>query len=155
MRYSFSLISSLLAVVAGVQAVGIPTQAAVVADREPVTIVRAIYLLTNNSPNKIVALKVNKDGTLSEGTFTPTGGNGGSYIGSDGAIVPTDALASQDCIVREGNVSGLLWFIYLSIGSSDPNLCSSYSRLMQAQTRCRCSKLIAPILHTLALLALP
>jgi hypothetical protein len=108
MRYSFPLISSLLAVVAVVQAVGIPTQAAVLADREPVAIVQAIYLLTNNSPNKIVALKVNKDGTLSKGTFTPTGGYGGSYIGSDGAIVPTDALASQDSIVREGNVSGLL-----------------------------------------------
>lgn len=155
MRYSYSLVLSLLAVVASVQAVEVPIQKVIARDSRPVPVLRAIYLTTNNSPNKIVALKVNKDGTLSEGTFTATGGDGGSYIVSDGSNVPTDALASQDCIVREGNVSCLPCFMYLSIPSIDLGFCSSYSWLMQAQTHCRCSKLIPPILLTLVLLVLP
>jgi hypothetical protein len=107
MRYSDSLILSLLAVIARAQAVETPTQAAIAGDVMPVPVVRAIYFTTNSSPNKIVALKVHTDGTLSEGTFTPTGGDGGSHIGPDGLNVPSDALGSQDCIVRDGNVSGL------------------------------------------------
>jgi hypothetical protein len=105
MYYSDPLIWALSAVFFGIQAMAVTPQAPVVDDGRPVHHVKAIYLATNNSPNEVVALRVGKDGTVSDPTFTPTGGDGGIYIGPDGKDTPTDALASQDCIVRQGNVS--------------------------------------------------
>lgn len=110
MRCSSPLIWLLLTALVGAQS----RRTSIQAQFTPlVTAVQAIYLSTNDSPNRIVALKVNDEGKLSEGTFTLTGGDGGVLINSDGSPVPIDALNSQDSIVREGHVSGLLRLIYL------------------------------------------
>ena len=110
MRYSNPLVWSLLTTLVGAQSRRTSTQAQFTPF---ITTVKAIYLSTNDSPNRIVALKVNDEGRLSEGTFTLTGGDGGVLINANGSPVPIDALNSQDSIVREGHVSGLLRLVCL------------------------------------------
>ena len=67
---------------------------------------RAVYFATNDATeNAIVALKVNSDGTLSDGSITATGGMGGGAFGTDGAPFSPDPLFSQDSVSVSGNVS--------------------------------------------------
>jgi hypothetical protein len=73
--------------------------------RAPGPVAKVLYLITDLTPNEVVALPVSHDGVVSEGTVTATGGDGGVYDVSNGVPVPLDALASQDSIVRTGNVS--------------------------------------------------
>ncbi|KAL8788301.1 MAG: hypothetical protein Q9195_007357 [Heterodermia aff. obscurata] len=67
---------------------------------------KAIYLLTNDAAgNSVVAMKVAADGTLSDGSITPTGGNGASGIdGKSKAPAAPDALFSQSALKVEGNM---------------------------------------------------
>ncbi|KAI0015345.1 hypothetical protein F4780DRAFT_787072 [Xylariomycetidae sp. FL0641] len=64
---------------------------------------KAVYILTNESPNSVLALPINEDGTLSKGVLNPTGGKGGSSVDSDGKPAGPDALASQSALTVAGN----------------------------------------------------
>jgi hypothetical protein len=67
---------------------------------------KALYFLTNNKQNAVVALPIGMDGTLSEGTVTATGGMGSNSI--DGATNETtgpDALVGQAALTIAGQVS--------------------------------------------------
>lgn len=69
---------------------------------------KAVYFLTNDAKNSVVALKVNADGTLSDGSITLTGGSGASGInGMTNAAAGPDSLFSQSALKADGNV-GLL-----------------------------------------------
>jgi hypothetical protein len=57
---------------------------------------QAVYFMTNAAQNSIVALKVAADGTLSDGSITPTGGAGMNGIDSaTGGPAAPDALFSR------------------------------------------------------------
>ncbi|KAI4092004.1 MAG: hypothetical protein L6R37_007642 [Teloschistes peruensis] len=66
---------------------------------------RALYLMTNDpAGNSIIALKVNQDGTLTDGSLTPTGGKGQSCI--DQRVNRTsypDGLFSQSAVDVKSN----------------------------------------------------
>ena len=67
---------------------------------------KAIYFITNDAQNAVVALKVNADGTLSEGSTTLTGGQGASGIdGAKNTTAGPDALFSQSAVKADGNVN--------------------------------------------------
>ena len=60
---------------------------------------KAVYFMTNAKPNQIVALPIGQDGTLSQGTLTPTGGDGSTEVDAKtGAPTVPDALASQGAV---------------------------------------------------------
>jgi hypothetical protein len=88
---------------------------------------KAIYFITNAAENSIVALKVAADGTLSDGSITPTGGAGMSGVDSTGAPAAPDSLFSQGAVKVAGNVR-LCWSLYvfqltiLVPGSRQPRL---------------------------------
>ncbi|KAK2767807.1 hypothetical protein FQN54_003966 [Arachnomyces sp. PD_36] len=65
---------------------------------------RAVYFLTNDCSNSVVALKVNNDGTLSDGSITPTDGAGGNGfdVAKNQSSAP-DALFSQGALKVAGN----------------------------------------------------
>ena len=66
---------------------------------------RAIYFISNDASNNIVALSVQGDGTLAAGTLTPTGGAGGNEVdGMTKQPATPDALGSQGAIRVAGNV---------------------------------------------------
>ncbi len=69
---------------------------------------RAIYFMSNDQENTIVALPVTGEGLLAEGTFTSTGGSGANGIDGETMepAVP-DALFSQGAITIAGDVSNL------------------------------------------------
>ncbi|KAJ8097184.1 hypothetical protein POJ06DRAFT_286612 [Lipomyces tetrasporus] len=60
---------------------------------------KAVYLLTNDAVNAVVAVPIAADGTLSYGTVTGTRGAGSSSI-SGGTMMPSapDALLSQNAL---------------------------------------------------------
>ncbi|KAF2814588.1 uncharacterized protein BDZ99DRAFT_506055 [Mytilinidion resinicola] len=63
---------------------------------------KAIYFLSNEASNAVVALKINHDGTLSPGSTTLTGGAGGSGTNGNMTAGP-DALFSQGSLTVSGN----------------------------------------------------
>jgi len=65
---------------------------------------KAIYFISNTANNSVVALKVAADGTLSDGTMTPTGGKGMSGVNTDGKPANIDGLFSQGSVKVAGNV---------------------------------------------------
>lgn len=71
---------------------------------------KAIYFITNAAENSVVALKVAADGTLSDGSITPTGGAGLSGVDSTGAPAAPDSLFSQGAVKTAGNVRLCLSF---------------------------------------------
>jgi hypothetical protein len=66
---------------------------------------RAIYFITNDKINAVVALRIGADGSLSPGTVTPTGGAGSVALNSDNQPATPDALVSQSALTIAGNVS--------------------------------------------------
>ena len=72
---------------------------------------QAVYFLTNDQCNSVVALKVNNDGTLSDGSITSTGGAGGNgFDAAKNQSSAPDALFSQGALKVAGNVSILISF---------------------------------------------
>ena len=66
---------------------------------------RAVYLLSNEVQNSVVALKVNRDGTLSPGSVHLTGGKGAAGIDdATNATADRDVLFSQSSLRADGNV---------------------------------------------------
>ena len=67
---------------------------------------KAIYFMTNQATNSIVAIPVGSDGILSGGTSIGTGGAGSNLIDTmtNGPAAP-DALASQGSVKVSGNAS--------------------------------------------------
>jgi hypothetical protein len=65
---------------------------------------KAIYFISNAANNSVVALKVAADGTLSDGSITPTGGMGMSGVDATGAPANIDGLFSQGSVKIAGNV---------------------------------------------------
>lgn len=87
----------------------------------------AIYFMTNDpAGNSIIALKINADGTLRDGSITPTGGKGMSGIdGSINATAAPDALFSQSALKVEGNTMvavnpGSNTLTMMAISANDP-----------------------------------
>lgn len=69
---------------------------------------KAIYLLTNNANNAVVALPIGPDGTLCNGTVTGTGGAGSNAIdGTTNTPAGPDALIGQSALAVVGQVSNL------------------------------------------------
>jgi hypothetical protein len=66
---------------------------------------KAIYLITNEEANGVVALPIGKDGTLSKGSITMTGGAGSVAVDADGNPATPDALVSQSSLTIAGKVS--------------------------------------------------
>lgn len=65
---------------------------------------KALYTITNEVPNKLIAYPVSPSGYIGEGVSYLTGGNGGVYNSSEGLVV-VDPLASQDPVLVRGRVS--------------------------------------------------
>ena len=66
----------------------------------------AVYYLSNDAQNNVVALNVARDGTLTDGTTTSTNGAGSNGINPmTGGLVAPDALFSQQALTVAGNVS--------------------------------------------------
>jgi hypothetical protein len=74
--------------------------------KSAVKVGKAVYFLTNDAENAVVALPIGKDGMLSAGTVTKTGGKGSNSISAMTmqAAVP-DPLVSQSALTVVGNVS--------------------------------------------------
>lgn len=69
---------------------------------------RAIYTLSNEEHNSVIALSIGGNGLLSKATTTPTGGSGSNIITVNGNTKTPggpDALASQSALTIAGNVS--------------------------------------------------
>ena len=65
----------------------------------------AVYFMTNEAQNAVVALSVAKDGSLSTWTMTATGAAGGSLVSAtDGTPNGPDALGSQGSVQVTDNV---------------------------------------------------
>jgi hypothetical protein len=65
---------------------------------------KAVYFITNEAENAVVALPIAADGTLSAGTVTKTGGAGSIALGVMGEPALPDALVAQSALTVAGNV---------------------------------------------------
>jgi hypothetical protein len=74
------------------------------------TVGRAIYFLTNDAENAVVAVPIGKDGMLSKGTVVKTGGAGSNSVDAMGQPAAPDALVGQSALTVVGNVSFLHGF---------------------------------------------
>ncbi|KAF2825153.1 hypothetical protein CC86DRAFT_418901 [Ophiobolus disseminans] len=98
-------------------------------NQDAVKVGKAIYFLTNEKENAVVALPIDKNGMLSNGTVTTTGGAGSIAInGANGQPGVPDALVGQSALTVVGNVSWRIFAVnagsntltMLSISPSDP-----------------------------------
>jgi hypothetical protein len=72
---------------------------------KPIKTGKAIYFLSNNAENAVVAVPIGADGKLSGGVINPTGGKGGNSISSaTNNTAGPDALASQAALTVAGMV---------------------------------------------------
>ena len=76
-----------------------------------ITTAKALYFITNDAVNSIVALPIGKNGTLSDGSLTETGGAGSNEVDAAGKPLAPDALSSQGAVRVAGNVSPPLLII--------------------------------------------
>ncbi|KAI0886970.1 uncharacterized protein GGS22DRAFT_187050 [Annulohypoxylon maeteangense] len=87
---------------------------------------KAVYLITNDEANAIVAMPIKSDGTLGAGTVTPAGGKGSSSIdGMTNQPAGPDALLSQSALTVAGGYvfavnPGSNSLSMLSISNRDP-----------------------------------
>jgi hypothetical protein len=73
----------------------------------------AVYFLTNGAQNSVAALHAGRDGKLSDGTVTVTGGAGGNAVNAmTGVPAGPDALFSQQPLTVVDNVSGPTMLLY-------------------------------------------
>ncbi|KAL5345023.1 hypothetical protein ACLOAV_009976 [Pseudogymnoascus australis] len=68
-----------------------------------VAVGKAIYFLTNDQANGVVAIPIGADGTLSQGTVTGTGGCGSVALNSNNQPATPDALVSQSALTLVGD----------------------------------------------------
>lgn len=74
-------------------------------DRKGMSVGKAIYFLTNEAENAVVALPIGKNGMLSKGSVTMTGGAGSNSIdGMTMEVAMADPLISQSALTIAGNV---------------------------------------------------
>ena len=66
---------------------------------------RAIYLLTNEKANAVVAVPIGRDGLLSGGSVTSTGGGGANGLNAKMQPAAPDPLFSQSSLTVAGDVS--------------------------------------------------
>jgi hypothetical protein len=66
---------------------------------------KAIYILTNDVENAVVALPIGADGLISKGKVMKTGGAGSVAVDAEGKPATPDALLSQSALTVAGNVS--------------------------------------------------
>lgn len=67
---------------------------------------KALYIITNEATNEVVALPIGMDGMLSTGISMATGGAGANAVdGSTNEPAAPDALVSQSALTVAGNVS--------------------------------------------------
>ncbi|KAI0891517.1 hypothetical protein F4806DRAFT_304918 [Annulohypoxylon nitens] len=87
---------------------------------------KAVYVLTNDDANSVVALPIQADGTLGAGTVTPSGGKGLSSIsGMTNQSAGPDSLVSQSALTVAGGYvfavnPGSNSISMLSISKKDP-----------------------------------
>ncbi|KAM0318090.1 hypothetical protein ACHAPQ_010809 [Fusarium lateritium] len=86
---------------------------------------KAIYLITNEEANGVLTLPIGKDGTLSKGSITMTGGAGSVAVDADGNPATPDALLSQSSLTIAGKHvfavnAGSNTLSMLAISRSDP-----------------------------------
>ncbi|RMZ72510.1 3-carboxymuconate cyclase [Pyrenophora seminiperda CCB06] len=70
---------------------------------KPAAVGKAIYFITNDKENAVVALPIGADGMLSKGTVTKTGGQGSIGLDSKGDPATLDALIGQSSLTVVGN----------------------------------------------------
>lgn len=66
---------------------------------------KAVYLITNEAENAVIALPIGADGKLSAGKMAKTGGTGSAAVNAEGKPETPDALVSQSSLTVAGNVS--------------------------------------------------
>jgi len=86
---------------------------------------KALYLITNDEANAVVALRIGADGLLSRGSVNPTNGAGSVALNSQKKPATPDALVSQSALTVAENVifavnAGSNTLSMLSIAPSDP-----------------------------------
>ncbi|KAF4457927.1 hypothetical protein F53441_280 [Fusarium austroafricanum] len=86
---------------------------------------KAIYILTNDQTNGVLALPIGNDGTLSKGKVTMTGGAGSIAVNAEGKPATPDALISQSALTIAGNNifavnAGSNTLSMLKVSRSDP-----------------------------------
>ncbi|PNP47721.1 hypothetical protein TGAM01_v202996 [Trichoderma gamsii] len=67
---------------------------------------RAIYITSNQQQNSIIALPIGRNGQLSAGTLTSTGGSGSSILNQNGNVktpATADVLSSQSAVTVADN----------------------------------------------------
>lgn len=72
---------------------------------------KALYMISNGAHNSVIALPINSNGLLGQGTSTSTGGSGSNFFtitDNKKEIAGPDALASQAALTISGNVSQLV-----------------------------------------------
>ncbi|KAF8849685.1 hypothetical protein BDZ45DRAFT_555149, partial [Acephala macrosclerotiorum] len=89
------------------------------------TTAKVVYFISNAANNSIVAMKVGANGSLSDGSVTPTGGAGMSGVNATGGAAAPDSLFSQGSIKISGNTliavnPGSNTISMFQISSSDP-----------------------------------
>jgi hypothetical protein len=68
---------------------------------------KAVYFITNEAENAVVAVPIKSDGSLSTARVTKTGGAGGVMLdAASGELQLPDGLASQSSLTVVGNVCG-------------------------------------------------
>ena len=72
---------------------------------------KALYFITNDANNSVVAIPISKNGTLSDGSLTATGGAGSNEVDATGKPLAPDALSSQGSVRVAGKVS--ITYLYL------------------------------------------
>jgi hypothetical protein len=73
--------------------------------KSPLKVGKAIYFLTNDAKNAVVALPIGADGKLSAGKMAKTGGAGSAAVDADKKPAEPDALVGQSSLTVVGNVS--------------------------------------------------
>ena len=69
---------------------------------------KAIYIITNEKDNQVLALPIGAAGMLSQGRLTPTGGAGSNSLDANNQPAVPDPLVSQSSLTVAGNVCGKL-----------------------------------------------
>jgi len=95
------------------------------------TVGKAIYFLTNDAENAVVAVPIGADGMLSKGTVMKTGGAGSIAVDTKGKPATPDALVGQSALTVVGNVS------QQSESSLDICICENPADRTQEPLRCQ------------------